>query len=116
MINWSHSDRQIRLEIKFGTSYSDDPHCTRKIAVEAVNKLERVLPNPQAVCHVVGFGDSSIDFVLRFWVDDPQNGVTNISGLAYLAVWDAFREHGVSIPFPHREVRFQTPLQLARTQ
>lgn len=112
VINWSHSSRQIRLEVKFGTSYGDDPHATRAMAVDAVAQLDRVLSNPAPVCHVVGFGDSSIDFVLRFWIDDPQGGITNISGLAYLAIWDVFKERGVSIPFPHRELRMREPVQV----
>lgn len=115
VINWSHTNRQIRLEVKFGTSYGDDPHNTRKIAVEAVSKLDRVLSDPAPVCHVVGFGDSSIDFVLRFWIDDPQSGITNVSGSAYLAVWDAFKDHDVSIPFPHRELLVRSPVKIEQT-
>ncbi|MFM1813660.1 MAG: hypothetical protein RLZ98_355 [Pseudomonadota bacterium] len=104
IVNWSHSNRQVRLEIKFGTSYGDDPHNVRRITVEHVLKLDRVLKMPEPVCHVTGFGDSSVDYVLRFWIADPENGVTNISGAAYLAVWDAFKANGVSIPFPHRHL------------
>ena len=114
VINWSHSNRQVRLEIAFGTSYSDDPHRTRSIAVQAITDLERVLSVPKPVCHVVGFGESSIKFVLRFWIHDPENGITNISGQAYLAVWDVFKAHGIRIPFPHREVLLRTPVQIER--
>jgi small-conductance mechanosensitive channel len=53
----------------------------------------------------VGFGDSSIDYILRFWISDPTGGLTNIRGAVFLALWDAFEEHGVSIPFPQREVK-----------
>lgn len=104
VVNWSYSDRNVRLDIKFGVSYQSNPHEIRKIAVEAANKVERVLQNPQAVCHVIAFGDSSIDFILRFWIKDPENGLTNISGQVFLAVWDAFQEHNVAIPYPHRHV------------
>jgi small-conductance mechanosensitive channel len=112
VINWSHTSRQIRLEVKFGTSYGDDPHATREMTVEAVAGLKRVLSNPAPVCHVVGFGNSSVDFVLRFWIEDPQNGITNISGLVYLAIWDVFKQRGVSIPYPHRELRMREPVQV----
>ena len=57
------------------------------------------------VCHIVGFGDSSVDYILRFWISDPTGGLTNIRGNVYLALWDAFQEHGISIPFPQREVK-----------
>ena len=57
------------------------------------------------VCHITGFGDSSVDYILRFWITDPTGGLTNIRGNVYLALWDAFKAHGISIPFPQREVR-----------
>jgi small-conductance mechanosensitive channel len=42
--------------------------------------------------------------VLRFWIEDPQDGVTNVRGNVFLALWDAFKEAGITIPYPHREV------------
>ena len=64
------------------------------------------------VCHLVGFGDSSLDFLLRFWIGDPQNGVANIKGEVLLAVWDAFQENGIEIPYPHRQVIVQGPIRV----
>lgn len=112
VVNWSHSNRRVRLEISFGVSYDDDPHHVREIAVEAITKIDRVLAQPPPVCHVVGFGDSSVDFVLRYWIVDPERGITNISGQAYLAVWDVFKEQGITFPYPHREVLMRTPVEV----
>jgi small-conductance mechanosensitive channel len=64
-----------------------------------------VLTDPPAVCHIVGFGGSSVDYVLRFWSRAPPPGPTNIRGNVYLALGDAFQEQGISFPFPRREVR-----------
>ena len=106
VVNWSHSSPYVRLDVLFGTSYGDNPHDVRRIAIEAALGVERVLEHPKApVCHVVNFGDSAIEYKLRFWIKDPTGGLTNIRGNVYLALWDAFREHGISIPFPQREVR-----------
>ncbi|MGD9293611.1 MAG: mechanosensitive ion channel [Roseobacter sp.] len=106
VVNWSHSDEYVRLDIFFGTSYGCDPHAVRRIAVEAASSVSRVLGPPKtAVCHIVGFGDSSVDYVLRFWIRDPTAGLTNIRGNVYLALWDAFKANDISIPFPQREVR-----------
>ena len=106
VVNWSHSNAFVRLDIHFGTAYCDDPHTVRKIAIEAASGVERVLSHPKApVCHIVGFGDSSVDYILRFWIQDPTGGLTNIRGNVFLALWDAFQENGISIPFPQREVR-----------
>jgi len=108
VVNWSHSDDFVRLDIHFGTSYNNDPHIVRKLAIEAATGCDRVLTSKPAVCHIVGFGDSSIDYVLRFWISDPTGGLTNIRGNVYLALWDVFHENGISIPFPQREVRMLT--------
>ncbi len=105
VVNWSHSNDFVRLDLHFGTSYADNPHDVRRIAIEAANGVNRVLKERATVCHIVGFGDSSVDYMLRFWIQDPTEGLTNIRGNVYLALWDAFKEHGISIPFPQREVR-----------
>ncbi|WP_439650039.1 mechanosensitive ion channel family protein [Gymnodinialimonas mytili] len=105
VVNWSHSNEFVRLDIYFGTAYGDDPHTVRRIAIEAASNVSRVLKDRPPVCHIVGFGDSSVDYILRFWITDPTGGLTNIRGNVYLALWDAFQENGISIPFPQREVR-----------
>ena len=105
VVNWSHSNDFVRLDINFGTAYGDNPHDVRRIAIEAAQSVDRVLSNRPTVCHIVGFGDSSVDYVLRFWIKDPTGGLTNIRGNVYLALWDAFEAHGISIPFPQREVK-----------
>ncbi|MDG3042565.1 mechanosensitive ion channel family protein [Roseicyclus marinus] len=105
VVNWSHSDQFVRLDIYFGTAYSDDPHLVRRVAIDAAAGVPRVLKDRPPVCHIVGFGDSSVDYILRFWITDPTGGLTNIRGNVYLALWDAFKEHGISIPFPQREVK-----------
>ncbi|MCI5113183.1 MAG: mechanosensitive ion channel [Marivita sp.] len=116
VVNWSHSNEFVRLDIYFGTAYSDDPHKVRKIAIEAAKSVDRVLSFKPPVCHIVGFGDSSVDYILRFWIRDPTGGLTNIRGNVYLALWDAFHEHGISIPFPQREVKMLEGSQLATTK
>ncbi|WP_300054215.1 mechanosensitive ion channel domain-containing protein [Sulfitobacter sp.] len=113
VVNWSHSNDFVRLDIYFGTAYSDDPHMVRKLAVDAAKGVDRVLSYKAPVCHIVGFGDSSVDYILRFWIKDPTGGLTNIRGNVYLALWDAFKENDISIPFPQREVKIIEDSQLA---
>jgi small-conductance mechanosensitive channel len=105
VVNWSHSDEFVRLDLFFGTAYDDDPHLVRKLAVQAALNVNRVLQDKAPVCHIVGFGDSSVDYILRFWIRDPTGGLTNIKGNVFLSLWDIFKENGISIPFPQREVR-----------
>lgn len=112
VVNWSFTDRAVRLECTFGVAYQSDPHLVRKTAMQAASACRRVGKTPAPVCHVTGFGDSSIDFVLRFWVSDPEAGVANIRGEVLLAVWDAFKEHGIAFPYPHRELIVQGPIKI----
>ena len=108
--NWSFTDPQVRVDVEFGVSYDSDPHEVRRLAVEAAKGIERVQERPQPVCHLTAFGDSSLDFILRFWIADPQNGVTNVRGAVLLACWDAFKAAGITIPYPHRQVLVDKPI------
>ena len=111
VINWSFSDKFVRLDVDFGVSYDSDPHEVMKLAIEAAGGVDRVdNKRTPPVCWMTAFGESSIDFKLRFWIDDPQSGLTNIRGKVLLALWDKFKEHGIGIPFPHREVIMKTPV------
>ncbi|MGR3498992.1 MAG: mechanosensitive ion channel family protein [Limimaricola soesokkakensis] len=105
VVNWTHSDNSVRIDLDFGTSYGDDPHLVRRVAIAAAAGCGRVLEKPAPVCHITAFGDSSVNYLLRFWIDDATAGLTNIRGDVFLALWDAFKAEGISIPFPQREVR-----------
>ena len=105
VVNWTHSNDLVRLDVYFGVAYASDPHHVRRVAREAAAKVSRVVPDTPPVCHIVGFGDSSVDFILRFWIRDPNKGLTNVRGDVYLALWDAFAAEGIQIPFPQREVK-----------
>ena len=57
------------------------------IAIEAAQTVNRVLGDPRTpVCHEIGFGDSSVDYILRFWIMYPTGGLTNMRGAVYLAL------------------------------
>lgn len=115
VVNWSFSDKYVRLDVPFGVSYESDPHEVIRLATTAAAEVERVdAKYKPPVCWMTDFGDSSINFLLRFWIDDPQRGMTNIRGTVLLALWDTFKEHGINIPFPHREVIMRTPVTVER--
>jgi small-conductance mechanosensitive channel len=86
-------------------SYASDPHHVRAIALAAIAKLPRVLNDPAPVCNLVKFGDSSLDFSLRFWIGDPIQGVGNVRSTVLFSLWDAFKQEGIEIPYPVRDVR-----------
>ena len=113
VINWSFSDDLVRLDVSLGVSYNSDPHEVTALASAAAQTCRRVYAYKTPVCWLTAFGDSSLDFVLRFWINDPREGLTNVRGQVLLALWDTFKEHGIGIPFPHREIIMRTPVVLA---
>jgi len=113
VINWSFSDKFVRLDVPFGVSYDTDPHEVVRVAIKAASSVERVNSTSRPpVCWLTAFGDSSLDFLLRFWISDPQNGLTNIRGKVLMALWDGFKEHDIGIPYPHREIIMKTPMNV----
>ncbi|TIQ79866.1 MAG: mechanosensitive ion channel, partial [Mesorhizobium sp.] len=104
VINWSFSDNLVRLDVNFGVSYDADPHKVSELAIAAAMSVGRVEADRRPVCWLTDFGESSLNFVLRFWIHDPQQGLTNVRGRVLLALWDTFRENGIDIPYPHREI------------
>ena len=107
VVNWSYSSLLVRLDVPFGVGYESDLHTVRELAVEVAAQTKRVLATPAPVCHVTEFGDSAVNLLLRFWIEDPGNGVTNIKGAVLLGLWDAFRQHHIELPFPQRELRIR---------
>ena len=104
VVNWSHGNSLIRIEVKFGVSYESDPRLVKQLVEDAACKPDRVVAHPAPVCHLVAFGDSSVDFSLRFWITDAHEGLTNVRSAVMFGIWDAFKENDIAIPYPHREV------------
>jgi small-conductance mechanosensitive channel len=108
VVNWSYSSPLVRLDVEFGVAYASDLHAVRDLATEVARRTKRVVASPSPRCHVIGFGDSAVNMLLRFWIEDPANGVTNIKGDVLLGLWDAFHERRIEIPFPQRDVHIRS--------
>lgn len=107
--NWSHSDRVIRLHAPFGVSYSTkDLRGLAKKAEETAVGVDRVLKTPAPRCNLMEFGDNSVNFDLRFWINDPANGTANIRSDVLMAVWEMLAEMGIEIPFPQRDLHLKS--------
>ena len=109
VINWSYTDKNVRLKIPVQISYHDDPELAIKVMIEAANECERVLKQPPAVCRLLSYGDSGINLEVRCWINDPQNGVNNVRSEINLGIWRKFKQHGIRIPFPQRDVHIYNP-------
>ena len=108
VINWSFSDRNVRVRVPIGISYDADPRKGIELCLQAAKSCSRVLQDPQPKCLIIGFGDNSIDLELRFWIDDPSNGVGNVRSEVMLSIWDLFKKEGIEIPYPQRDVHISS--------
>ncbi|MCZ6603841.1 MAG: mechanosensitive ion channel [Alphaproteobacteria bacterium] len=107
--NWSHTDQLVRLKVPIGISYDSDVRAAMDMLLEAAAETGRVLEAPAPTCLVRGFGDSSVDLELRFWIRDPASGVSNVKSRILLAVWDKFHAGGIEIPYPQLDLHVKRP-------
>lgn len=118
VINWSFTHDRVRIKIDVGVSYNENPHRVIEICQEAARKQKRVIEQPAPICLLKGFGDSSVDFQLRFWIRDPHEGVANLQSAVLLEIWDRFQEEGIEIPFPQRDLHLKSaiPVKIERDE
>lgn len=102
--NWTHTNNRTRLRINFGVHYRSDVREVIRVALEAAHETPRVLDSPEPKCLLIEFGDNSVNFQLRVWIADAQNGVQNVKSAVMLSVWEKFQEHKIEIPYPQRDV------------
>jgi small-conductance mechanosensitive channel len=113
--NWTHSDSRIRLKIPIGVHYKSDVERALEICVECAAKVPRVLNDPAPVCQLRAFGDNAVDLELRLWIGDPMNGINNVRSDTLRAIWKAFHDEGIDIPYPQRDLHLRSaePLQVS---
>ena len=106
--NWTHSDANTRLRVPLGVHYDTDLELATRLGREAAASQPRVLGNPAPRCLVKVFGESAIELEIRFWIQDANSGVSNIKSAVMLEVWRLFREHGIQIPYPQRDLHIKS--------
>jgi small-conductance mechanosensitive channel len=104
VINWSYSDNRVRIKRALRIEYETDLRSAMAWALEATRTVPRVLTDPPPEVVVLNFGEDAIDLEVRFWINDPQQGVGNIRSEVALAVWDRFKLEGVDVPLSRQEV------------
>lgn len=114
VVNWSYSSKDVRVKAPVGVSYDTDLDLAEKLMLEAAKDTPRVLDFPEAKVLLIGFGESSVNLELRFWIDDPEDGLSNIRSDVLKRVWKLFHENNISIPFPQRDLHLKNNEQFER--
>ena len=103
--NLSFSDTRVRVAVNVQVSYKTDLDQAMQLMIDAARQQERVLSDPEPAVMLTDFADSGINLELGFWIPDPEAGTGGVRSDINLAIWKAFRENGIEIPYPQREVR-----------
>lgn len=106
--NWTANDRQVRFNIPLGVSYGSDPERVREVLLEVAGRHPDVLKDPGPEILFVGFGDSSLDFHLRVWTTTRVQTPLPLASELYFSIFRAFKENGIEIPFPQRDLHLKT--------
>ena len=104
---YTGSDRMRRSQVSVGAAYQHDPATVIALLETTATAVPRVLAQPAPKALLQSYGDSAINYVLSFWITNPmQNG--GICSEVNQAIWRAFAEHGIEIPYP-QQVQYERP-------
>ncbi|MFV0521484.1 MAG: mechanosensitive ion channel domain-containing protein [Mangrovibacterium sp.] len=102
MINWTHSNHRRRQEVLVGVAYGTDLDKVTEILTDVIDKQVGIIKKPEPTIIFTGFGDSSLDFSIRFWTHFNDGLV--IKSAIGIAIDKAFKQAGIEIPFPQRDL------------
>jgi len=112
VINWSYEDRNVRVKILVQISYEDDPEQAMALMLQCANKSSRVLNMPEPTVMLKSFADSGIELELRVWIADPEYGADSVRSDINVAIWRAFKQAKITIPYPQRDLHIKSGLTL----
>jgi small-conductance mechanosensitive channel len=107
VINWSHTDRNIRFNIPVGVSYNEDPEVIRKLLLEVADENTGILHQPKPDVLFKEYADSALVFILRIWTREYINRPDVLKSQIYYAAFKKFKEHNIEIPFPQRDLHIK---------
>ena len=108
VINWSHGDQKVRFRVPVPVAYGSDARLVERLLLEVAEENENVLKEPSPRVVFWAFGDSALEFQLRVWTTRMLHRRGVFFGQLNLAIYEKFKEHGIRIPFPQRDLHLKT--------
>jgi small-conductance mechanosensitive channel len=102
--NWTYTDNNTLVKIAFATNYDADPRQVCKLAADTAAAHPRAIKGRRPNCILTEFAETGMKFSLTFWIADPD-GMDNVKSDVMLSLWDAFKQEGIRVPYPVREIR-----------
>jgi len=112
LINWSYTDNIVRIHIPVGVSYGSDVGLVKAALMEVAKESSNALDYPEPEARFLEFGDSSLNFELLVWIDLSKIKIPLVKSIINYAIWDAFKQKGIQIPFPQRDIWFKNELRI----
>lgn len=104
VVNFSRPTPKHRAWCRVGFHYRHAPNQVRQVLLEAVSGVPGVLDQPPPDAFPVAFGESAVEYALRYWIRDFEHDV-DIDGEVRTRIWYAAQRAGLEIPFPIRTVQ-----------
>ncbi|QZH75429.1 MAG: mechanosensitive ion channel [Erythrobacter sp.] len=105
--NWSYSSKKVRMQVHVGVAYGADMKLAQELMLEAARACKRVLDSPSPTVWMQAYGESSVDFAIHCWIEDPEMGVGNVRSEVLNNLWDLFQANRIEIPFPQRDLNLR---------
>ncbi|UFX45969.1 mechanosensitive ion channel [Bradyrhizobium sp. 41S5] len=104
--NWTYTDKNTLVKIAFAANYDADPRLVCKLAINTATAHARALKGKPPNCILTEFAELGMKFSLTFWIADPD-GMDGVKSDVMLSLWDAFKQQGIKVPYPVRELRIR---------
>jgi small-conductance mechanosensitive channel len=108
VVNWKYNDASVRFRIPVGVAYGTDVRKVERILLEVAKAEKDVLDDPPPMVRFLEFGDSSLNLELRAWTTTAVNRKGRLVSALNFAIYDQFRENGIEIPFPQRDLHIRS--------
>jgi len=108
VVNWMYNDGKVRFRVPVGVSYGSDVRKVEKVLLEVAAQEKEVLRDPPPAVRMTGFGDSALEFELRVWSDSQVHRKGWLVSALNMAIHERFREQGIEIPFPQRDLHIRS--------
>lgn len=111
--NLTHTNKRGRIEIPVGVSYDSDLHQVKQLMIEAAKSYELASTDEGYTpkCYLMEYADSSVNFLLTFWLNDVTSGVRSARSDVMFNIWDVFKKHNIEIPYPQHDLHIKTPIK-----
>jgi small-conductance mechanosensitive channel len=107
VINYTHSNKKARIKINIGVSYDCDIEKAQKLILDAAIEHPRTTKTPEPLCFLEEFADSSVNFILLFWVNDVVEGRYGPKSDVLFSIWNKFKDNNIEIPYPQRDIHIR---------